>query len=103
MILGTKASVLIVCTGNICRSPTAEVVFRAVATREAPDIVLEIDSAGTAGDIQWNFEKFLIGRDGRILRRYPSGTRPEDKGLLADLARAASMYKVLGSYPRAVL
>jgi len=40
--------ILFVCLGNICRSPTAEVVFRAVASREAPDIVLEIDSAGTA-------------------------------------------------------
>ncbi|HEV2271649.1 MAG TPA: low molecular weight protein-tyrosine-phosphatase [Steroidobacteraceae bacterium] len=41
--------ILFVCLGNICRSPTAEVVFRAVASREAPEIVLEIDSAGTAG------------------------------------------------------
>jgi len=41
--------ILFVCLGNICRSPTAEVVFRAVASREAPDIVLEISSAGTAG------------------------------------------------------
>lgn len=41
--------ILFVCLGNICRSPTAEVVFRAVAAREAPDVVLEIDSAGTAG------------------------------------------------------
>ena len=40
--------VLFVCLGNICRSPTAEVVFRAAASREAPDIALEIDSAGTA-------------------------------------------------------
>lgn len=41
--------ILFVCLGNICRSPTAEVVFRTLAAREAPDIVLEIDSAGTAG------------------------------------------------------
>jgi len=41
--------ILFVCLGNICRSPTAEVVFRALAAREAPDIVLEVDSAGTAG------------------------------------------------------
>jgi protein-tyrosine phosphatase len=41
--------ILFVCLGNICRSPTAEVVFRAVASREAPDIVFEVDSAGTAG------------------------------------------------------
>jgi len=43
---------------------------------------------GHGGDVQWNFEKFLIGRDGRLLARYPSGTRPEDKGLLADIAGA---------------
>jgi low molecular weight protein-tyrosine phosphatase len=41
--------ILFVCLGNICRSPTAEVVFRALASRDAPDIVLEVDSAGTAG------------------------------------------------------
>jgi len=43
---------------------------------------------GHAGDIQWNFEKFLIGRDGRVLGRYPSGTPPEDKGLLGEIAAA---------------
>ena len=41
--------ILFVCLGNICRSPTAEVVFRAVAQRDAPDLTLEVDSAGTAG------------------------------------------------------
>jgi len=43
---------------------------------------------GFPGDIEWNFEKFLIGRDGRVIGRYPSGTRPDDKGLLADIAEA---------------
>jgi glutathione peroxidase len=43
---------------------------------------------GFAGDIQWNFEKFLIARDGRVLRRYPSGTKPEDNGLIQDIADA---------------
>ncbi len=41
--------VLFVCLGNICRSPTAEGVLRALAAREAPDLTLEVDSAGTAG------------------------------------------------------
>ena len=41
--------ILFVCLGNICRSPTAEVVFRQVAAREAPDLVIQVDSAGTAG------------------------------------------------------
>jgi protein-tyrosine phosphatase len=42
--------ILFVCLGNICRSPTAEAVFRAVAAREAPELKIEVDSAGTAGD-----------------------------------------------------
>jgi glutathione peroxidase len=43
---------------------------------------------GHPGDIEWNFEKFLIGRDGRVLRRYPPAVKPEDKGLLQDIADA---------------
>lgn len=41
--------ILFVCLGNICRSPTAEGVLRALAARETPELALEVDSAGTAG------------------------------------------------------
>ena len=41
--------VLFVCAGNICRSPTAEAVFRALAGELAPALSVEIDSAGTHG------------------------------------------------------
>jgi len=43
---------------------------------------------GFPGDITWNFEKFLVGRDGRLLRRYPPTTKPEDNGLRQDIADA---------------
>src|SRR5579863_1056958 len=39
---------------------------------------------GFPGDIEWNFEKFLIGRDGRVLKRYASAIKPEDKGLMQE-------------------
>jgi protein-tyrosine phosphatase len=39
--------VLFVCLGNICRSPTAEGVFRALAERESPGLITRVDSAGT--------------------------------------------------------
>jgi len=39
--------ILFVCMGNICRSPSAEGVFRHVLARRAPQLVIEIDSAGT--------------------------------------------------------
>lgn len=41
--------VLFVCTGNICRSPTAEGVFRALVEREGLDHAIGVDSAGTHG------------------------------------------------------
>lgn len=39
--------ILFVCMGNICRSPTAEGVFRHVVRERAPGLTVEIDSAGT--------------------------------------------------------
>lgn len=39
--------ILFVCMGNICRSPTAEGVFRHVLAEQAPELRIEIDSAGT--------------------------------------------------------
>ena len=42
---------------------------------------------GFAGDLQWNFEKFLIDRSGKLIGRYPSGTKPEDNGLLQEIAQ----------------
>jgi protein-tyrosine phosphatase len=41
-------NILFVCLGNICRSPTAEGVFRTLASREAPRLRVRADSAGTA-------------------------------------------------------
>ncbi|MGC0402627.1 glutathione peroxidase [Streptomyces sp. SAI-126] len=35
------------------------------------------DAEGHAGDIRWNFEKFLIGRDGKIVARFSPQTEPE--------------------------
>jgi protein-tyrosine phosphatase len=39
--------ILFVCMGNICRSPTAEGVFRKLVQERAPHLQVEIDSAGT--------------------------------------------------------
>jgi len=45
-------------------------------------------ATGFEGDITWNFEKFLIGRDGKVLRRYPPTVKPQDRGLMQDIADA---------------
>jgi glutathione peroxidase len=41
-----------------------------------------------AGKITWNFNKFLIGKDGKILARYSSQTKPMAEEVIADLEAA---------------
>jgi glutathione peroxidase len=41
------------------------------------------DAEGQAGDIQWNFEKFLVAPDGRILARFRPRTDPEDPAVVS--------------------
>lgn len=46
------------------------------------------DAEGAAGDIQWNFEKFLIGRDGSVLGRFRPRTEPKDAAIVAAIEAA---------------
>lgn len=41
------------------------------------------DAEGTAGDIQWNFEKFLIGPDGTVVNRFRPQTEPDAPEVLS--------------------
>jgi glutathione peroxidase len=40
------------------------------------------DAAGKAGNVTWNFEKFLVGRDGRVVRRFRPKVVPEDQSVV---------------------
>lgn len=35
------------------------------------------DADGEAGDVKWNFEKFLVSPDGEVVARFRTGTEPE--------------------------
>ena len=41
------------------------------------------DASGEAGDIQWNFEKFLLRPDGTVAARFRPRTTPDDPEVLA--------------------
>jgi len=41
------------------------------------------DSAGEAGDVTWNFEKFLVSPSGKIVGRFRPQVEPEDPELVA--------------------
>lgn len=42
------------------------------------ELTQHADADGTAGDVQWNFEKFLVSRDGKVLGRFRPRVEPED-------------------------
>jgi glutathione peroxidase len=40
------------------------------------------DGSGMAGDVQWNFEKFLVAPDGTVVARFRPSTTPDDEALV---------------------
>jgi glutathione peroxidase len=41
------------------------------------------DSEGAAGDVMWNFEKFLVAPDGEVVARFRPQVQPDDEALVA--------------------
>ncbi|MFJ5266320.1 glutathione peroxidase [Streptomyces sp. NPDC088387] len=41
------------------------------------------DAEGHSGDIRWNFEKFLVGRDGTVVARFSPKTEPDSPEVVA--------------------
>ena len=89
---GTDAEIATFCSSNygvtfpmfskiVVKGPNKAAVYKALT-----------ESAEPKGEVGWNFEKFLIGRDGRIVGRYKSGIAPDDGKLTgtieAELAKA---------------
>ncbi|MET9338304.1 glutathione peroxidase [Nonomuraea sp. NPDC003804] len=45
------------------------------------------DADGEAGDIQWNFEKFLVDREGTVVARFRPRTEPSDPAVTAAIEK----------------
>ncbi len=45
-------------------------------------------AAGKGEDISWNFEKFLVSRDGQVVARFSPQVKPEDPSLVSAVERA---------------
>jgi glutathione peroxidase len=46
------------------------------------------DADGHTGDIRWNFEKFLVGKDGSVVGRFSPMVAPDDASLRAAIQKA---------------
>ena len=49
------------------------------------------DAAGPDSEIEWNFEKFLIGRDGQVAARFRPTVQPESDEIVAAIEVALSV------------
>jgi len=62
------------------------------AAGDAADMRARLEGKGIpvnpAPGVLWNFEKFLLGRDGRVVGRFAPNTAPDDPALLAAIDRA---------------
>jgi glutathione peroxidase len=45
------------------------------------------DAAGQAGDVQWNFEKFVVDRDGQVAGRLRATVKPDSPELIAQVEK----------------
>ncbi|SFJ69453.1 glutathione peroxidase [Amycolatopsis sacchari] len=52
------------------------------------ELVRTPDADGQAGDVQWNFEKFLVTADGEVLARFRPATDPESPEVVAAIEAA---------------
>ncbi len=41
-----------------------------------------------SGDVSWNFEKFLIGKDGKVRRRFKTAIKPDDAVVVTAIEKA---------------
>ena len=52
------------------------------------DLVVLPDDSGKAGDIQWNFEKFVVSADGKTITRFAPRTKPDDPKVISAIEAA---------------
>jgi glutathione peroxidase len=45
-------------------------------------LVTAPDEQGQTGDVQWNFEKFLVDADGTVVARFSPGVQPDDASVV---------------------
>jgi glutathione peroxidase len=63
-------------------------MFEATRVREGGADPLYRKLAALAGEYpRWNFHKYVLGRDGRLVASYPSQTRPEDPEFVRTIER----------------
>jgi glutathione peroxidase len=63
---------------HIAEGPDQHPLFTALTGKDSPH----------PGRVTWNFSKFLVGRDGKLVARFDTGTEPDDSALVKAIEKA---------------
>jgi glutathione peroxidase len=82
---GTEAEIATFCSTKF---KVSFPMFAKVAVKGAAQSPVYRFLAADHGEPKWNFHKYLVGRNGRVIAAFPSGTAPEDPKLRAAIEAA---------------
>ncbi len=78
---------------NFCQT-TFNATFEIFEKVHAKDATTEpyttLTKAEPIGDVEWNFEKFLVGKTGNVIVRFKSGVEPESNEIMSAIEGALS-------------
>lgn len=88
---GTEAEIQKFCTSKY--NVTFPMTSKVVVTGEDKTQLYKILTAATPKDgkvqeVGWNFEKFLVGRDGKVIGRFKSAVKPDSEELVGAIKAA---------------
>ncbi|MBI5705498.1 MAG: glutathione peroxidase [Armatimonadetes bacterium] len=85
---GTDTEIKEFCTGkyNVTFPMFSKIVVKGEGIH--PLYTWLLQSTENKGDIEWNFAKFLVGKDGKVLKRFAPRVTPDDKDFVASIEAA---------------
>lgn len=83
---GSEAQIKSFCTENY--KVTFPMFFKVSIKGEAKHPLYAALQSAVGGEVGWNFEKFLIGKDGKVLKRFTSEVAPDSPELLQAIEAA---------------
>lgn len=83
---GSEAAIKAFCTENY--KVTFPMFAKVAIKGDAKHPLYAALQSAAGGEVGWNFEKFLIGKDGKVLQRFGSDVEPDSPELMAAIEAA---------------
>lgn len=92
---GTDAEIKTFCTTkyNVTFPVFSKIVVKGQGSAPLYSYLTKTANPSTAGDIKWNFTKFLVNRKGEVIARFEPGDKPEGEKVTAAIEKALAEAK----------